>query len=179
MSGAADVYGQALYDLAREEEMSEGIGAQLEEIRGLLRDNGDYLRLLSSPGVPKAQRLELLDEAFRGRAHPYVLNFLKILTEKGLIARFPDCCETYRAAYNADHNILPVTAATAVPLTGEQMARLRVKLSKITGRMIELTNRVDGALLGGVRLDYDGKRVDDSVAGRIERLHSMLKNTAL
>ena len=53
--------------------------------------------------------------------------------------------------------------------------KLRRKLSAITGRQIELENRIDPACLGGVRIDYDGKRVDDTVSGRIERLHNMLR----
>ena len=179
MSAPASVYGQALYDLAREEDVTGGMGVQLEEIRRILDENGDYLRLLSSPALPKAERLALLDEAFGGRVHPYVLNFMKILTEKGLMRTFPDCCAAYRACYNAEHNILPVTASTAAPLTQEQCVRLRAKLSQLTGRTIELENRVDPSLMGGVRLDYDGRRVDDSIAGRIDRLYSMLKNTAL
>jgi len=40
-------------------------------------------------------------------------------------------------------------------------------------------NRIDPECLGGVRLDYDGKRVDGSVANRLETVRNMLKNTVL
>lgn len=179
MNGVSGVYGQALYDLAKDEDLAEGIGAELVEIRKILLGNPDFIRLISSPGIPKAERLGIIDEAFRSSVHPYTLNFMKILTEKGYIQAFPACCDVYRSCYNADHNILPVVATTALPLNELQAAKLRRRLSAITGRQIELENRIDPACMGGVRLDYDGKRVDDTVAGRIERLHSMLKNTAL
>lgn len=178
MTGVAGVYGQALYDLARDEEVAEGIGAEIKEIRKILADNPDFMRLITNPSIPKAERLGVVDEAFRGQVHPYVLNFMKILTEKGYMQAFPACCDVYRASYNADNNILPVVATTAVALDEAQAAKLRRKLSGITGRQIELENRIDPACLGGMRIDYDGKRVDDTVTGRIERLHNMLKDIA-
>lgn len=179
MTGVAGVYGQALYDLARDEGVAEGIGAELKDLRDIFAGNPDFVRLVTSPSIPKAERLGVVDETFRSRVHPYVLNFLKILTEKGYMREFAACCDVYHSGYNMDHNILPVTATTAVPLTEIQAAKLRRKLASITGRQIELLNRIDPACMGGVRIDYDGKRVDDTVAGRIERLHSMLKNTVL
>lgn len=179
MTGVAGVYGQALYNLARDENLADGIGAELVVLKDVFQQNRDFLRLISSPSLPKAERLGILDESFRGRVHPYVLNFMKILTEKGYMHTFTACCDVYHEGYNADHNILPVKVTTALPLNEDQASRLRRRLAGITGKQIELTNAIDPACLGGVRLDYDGKRVDDTVSGRLERLHSMLKNTIL
>ena len=178
MTSVAGVYGQALYDLARDEKVAEGIGAELKEVRKIISDNPDFMRLITSPSIPKAERLGILDETFRGHVHPYTLNFMKILTEKGYMQTFPECCDVYRNSYNADHNILPVVATTALPLNEVQASKLRRKLSSLTGRQIELENRIDPACLGGVRIDYDGKRVDDTVSGRIDRLYTMLKDIA-
>jgi len=108
-----------------------------------------------------------------------VLNFLKILTEKGYPRHFSDCYNAYRVHFNADHGILPVKAVTAVALTEDQSARLQKKLQTITGKTIELTNRVDPDVLGGIRLDYDGKRLDDTISHRLETIRSMLNNTVL
>ena len=72
-----------------------------------------------------------------------------------------------------------MVATTAVPLDEVQAAKLRRKLASLTGRQIELENRIDPACLGGVRIDYDGKRVDDTVRGRLDRVHNLLKNTIL
>ena len=105
--------------------------------------------------------------------------FLKILMEKGYIRRFHDCVQAYRKLYNEDHGILCVTAVTAVPLNEAQKAKLCGKLSGLTGKTIDLTNRVDPACIGGVRLDYDGKRLDDTVSHRLESLSRLLNNTVL
>ena len=48
-----------------------------------------------------------------------------------------------------------------------------------TGKTIDLTNRIDTSVLGGIRLDYSGKRLDDTVSHRLEAVRAMLKNTVL
>lgn len=179
MSQVGSVYGEALYSLCKEEKLADTVLQELTVLQESFRENRDFLRLLSAPNVAVQARCQVLDDCFRGQVQPYVLNFLKILTEKGAVKAFFDCVSEYRRLYNEDHNILPVTAVTAVPLTQEQSARLTQKLSAITGKTAQLINRVDPACLGGVRLDYDGKRVDGSVANRLESIRNLLKNTVL
>lgn len=179
MNQVGSVYGEALYSLCKDENLSDTVLQELTVMQESFEDNPDFLRLLSSPNVPVQERCQILDNCFRGQVQPYVLNFLKILTEKGVVKVFSDCVSQYRKLYNEDHNILPVTAVTAVPLTQEQSARLAEKLSELTGKTAQLVNRVDPACLGGVRLDYDGKRVDGTVQSRLNAIRSLLKNTVL
>lgn len=179
MTQTGIVYGEALYDLAASEDLGEVI---LDEITAL--DEGfarepAFLRLLAAPNLSKEERCGILDNSFRGKVHPYVLNFLKILTEKGYSRHFSDCCKAYRERYYQDHDILPVEAVTAVALSQSQNEKLTRKLSALTGKTILLHNRVDECVLGGVRLDYDGKRLDDTLCHRLDAIRGMLSNTVL
>lgn len=179
MTEVASVYGEALYSLAKEEDLTQVILSQLKTLEVCFTQEPGYLRLLGAHNLSKAERCQILDECFRGKVEPYVLNFLKILTEKGYIRHFSGCVESFREHYNQDNGILPVTAVTAVALTTDQQARLTDKLHRITGKHIELINRIDPNCLGGVRLDYDGKRVDDTVSHRLDAVRTMLKSTVL
>lgn len=179
MSGRINAYAQALYSLGQEEGTQAVILEELETLQAVFSQEPDYLRLLSAANISKEERCRLLDEAFRGKVQPYVLNFLKLLTEKGHIRKFTDCCRYYREQYDADNGILPVDVVTAVALTENQRQALIDKLSGITGKTIRLNNRVDPDCLGGVRLDYDGKRVDGTVRNRLATIRNMLENTVL
>ncbi len=172
-------YGEALYSLAREEQLDEKILSQLTVLNTAFAQDPDFLKLLSSPNLSKQERCQIIDDSFREKVEPYVLNFLKILTEKSYSKHFSDCCKAFRAAYNRDHGILPVTAVTAVPLSDAQSARLAQKLGTITGKTIDLSNRVDPGCLGGVRLSYDGKQLDDTVAHRLDAIGGLLRSTVL
>ena len=179
MSQIGNVYGQALYGLAKDEGLSDVVLQQIKVLEQSFREEPQFLRLLSAPNIAVPERCRIIDECFRGKVHQYILNFLKILTEKGAIKSFPACVGVYEDQYNTDHQILPVTVVSAVALSSEQMKRLSEKLSKITGKHASVINRIDPQCLGGVRLDYDGKRIDGSVAQRLAAVRTMLKNTVL
>ena len=179
MTDAANVYGQALYELARDEGLAPQILEQLQVLADSFRQEPSFVQLLAAPSVPKQERCQVLDSTLRGRVHPYVLNSLKILTEKGYIRQFDRCCSVYKRQYNQDNGIMEVTAVTAVPLSDELRRKLETKLSAITGKTIDLTCRVDPGTLGGVRLDWDGKQLDGTVRRRLDDIRDILRNTVL
>ena len=179
MTEVGNVYGQSLYELAKDEGLSREIGEQLAVLQKSFGEEPDFIRLLSNPSLSKPERCRILDTSFRGSVHPYILNFMKILTERGYIRHFSDCCDAFSDLYNRDNGILKVTAVTAVALTPAQEEKLTEKLSQITGKTIALHNRIDPAVLGGVRLDYDGQRLDDTVSHRLDAIRELLNKTVL
>jgi len=170
-------YAQALYSLAKEEALTEQILEQLRVLNEAFAQEPDYLRLLSAHNITKQERCQVLDRCFAGKVHPYVLNFMKLLTEKGYARHFDDCCKAFVAQYNEDNGILSIRAVSAVALTQAQTEKLTGKLESITGKKVQLLSRVDPSCLGGIRLDYDGKRLDGTVQHRLDQIGAMLKNT--
>jgi F-type H+-transporting ATPase subunit delta len=172
-------YASALYGLAKDEGLDKRILGEMNLLGEVIGQNREYLKILSAPNLSQEERCSVADEALRGKVHPYVLNFLKILIEKGYARSFPDCCACYESLYNEDHGILRVKATTAVRLSETQLQQLQKKLESSTGKQIALVNTVDRGILGGVRLDFDGKRMDDTVRHRLDALRDMLENTTL
>ena len=179
MTEIARMYGGSLYDLAAEEGLETRILDELDEAAKLIRDDPEYLRLLSTPSIPKKERCALLDEAFRGQVHLYVLNFLKILCENGTLRELPGCARAYRIRYNAAHGILEATATTAVAMTEQQAKSLHEKLEKLTGKTIDLKTKVDPAVLGGIRLDIEGTELDGTVQNRLAALRRDIASVTL
>ena len=179
MTQVGSVYGEALYTLALEEQISEELLGELTVLSQCFQENSEFIRLLSSPNFSKQERCQILDDSFRGKIHAYVLNFLKILTEKGYMKYFQDCFKTFEDLYNRDNGILPVTAISAIALSDEQAKKLADKLSRATAKQVKLRNLVGPSVLGGVRLDYDGKRLDDTVSHRMDAITKALKGTVL
>ncbi len=172
-------YGGALYALARDEGLAGQLHKELSVLMESFAAEPAFCALLSSATLTKAERCQVLEDSFRDRVHPYVLNFMKLLTEKGYIRHFSDCVRAYTDSYYADEGILCVSAVTAVPLTQEQQQRLTAKLQQITGKRILLSCRIDAAVLGGIRLDYQGKRLDDTLAHRLDAIRELLTKTVL
>ena len=179
MNRIGTVYGQGLYALAKEEGLDGTILEQLQILEDCFNAQPDFVKLLASYNLSKQERTGILEESFRGKVHVYVLNFLKLLTEKGNIAHFADCCEVYRDLYNGDRGILQVQAVSAIELTENQKQQLTDKLSAITGKTIDLVCKVDKSVLGGIRLNYSGMQVDGTVQSRLQAIEKRLKNTVI
>ena len=179
MTKTARTYGEALYELAKDEGLDQEILAQLEMAAELFEENPQYPRLLSLPSLSKQERCAVLDESLRACVHPYLLNFLKILVEHGTIRQLPGCAEAYRLRYNDDHGILEVTAVTAVPLDDGLREKLLGRLEQKTGKHVRLHTKVDPAVLGGVRLETKGLSLDGTVRSRLDDIQSLLRSAVL
>ena len=111
-------YGGSLYELAAEENLTDrAVGGSCDAALDCIEARSlPYLRLLSTPGVPEERSAaRLLDKAFAG-AHPYLVNFLKLLCEEDLLGRAAGLCAR-----------VPVTATmlTTISLRSRQYRPLR------------------------------------------------------
>lgn len=179
MTQVEQAYAQGLYALAQEENITEELMQQLTVLEETVGKDREYLDLLSTPALSKDERCQVLDQAFRDQVHIYVLNFMKILTEKGYIRHFSGCCRAFRQQYNQDRGILPVRAVSAVMLSDTQKERLQQTLEQRTGKTVQLQCSVDPTVLGGVRLDYDGMRIDGTVQTRLDALGRLIQDAVL
>ena len=170
MTKTAKIYGDSLYDLAAEEKLTEEILPQMEQVAVLFKENPDYLTLLSEPSIPKTERVGLLDKAFEGQLSLYLLNFLKLLCESGMLREYRDSCRQFKARYNEDHNIAEAVVTTAVALTEAQAQALKERLEKISGKTVLLTQKTDSTVLGGIRVELEGKQLDGTVQERLSSL---------
>lgn len=181
MTKTGKIYGDSLYELARETEIKGRAGycrelmEQLQAVVQLFLDNPDYCRLLQEPSIPRRERLGLIDRAFGGQAEEYLVNFLKLLCEEELLTELAGCCEAYRQRFQKDNNIAQAHVVSAVPLSREQKTALKEKLQKVWKKEIILITEVDPDLMGGMKVEIEGRQLDGSVRGRLEKLHKQIR----
>ena len=89
-----------------------------------------------------------MDEAFRGQVHLYVLNFMKLLCEKGALRELPGCARAYRLRYNEAHGIVPQTIVKSV--------RDLIEISKSTAEV----RRKDGVKMTQVEREREIARLE-------------------
>ena len=165
-------YAAGLFALAEESGAEEEILAGCRALAPLF--GREYARLLINPDLPKEKRVALVGEALDGRAHPYLANFAKLMTERGLATEIAACFAEYERLWCEANSVVRVRCESAVPLTDDQRERLAARLESRTGRRVLMEYAVVPDLIGGMRLFYDNRQIDDTVKNRLREIAERL-----
>lgn len=169
-------YGAGLFELAAEENCADELLTEEREIKKTALP-----RIPPFPHRPiclKGREKKRVRQAFSG-VHPYLLNFMLLMTERGLATEIPGSFGEYEKLYYDRYKIVRATATSAFPLTDEQKKRLEEKLAKNTGHRVEVQYVVDKTLIGGMRLDYGNHLVEGSVKAKLGEIKEKLAQTVL
>ena len=177
MTEIAKAYGRTLYDLAVECESVEQMLDEITVLRQAFEENPQFLTLMGTPNLTKEERIAIVDETFGGKVHIYLLNFLKVLVENGASHEFIDAAKQFRNEYNWENGIETVTVVSAVALDAAQESELVEKLKKLTGKKIQLEKTVDPSVMGGIRLQMEGRQMDGTVKNKLDAIRSRLLHT--
>ena len=99
---------------------------------------------------------------------------MKLLVEKEHFDAFLLCAEWFHQRFNDDRGIVEAFVTSAVALNEDELSALRVRLAHISGRQVKLITAVDPSLIGGVRVEMDGRRYDNTIQDRLGRLKRSL-----
>lgn len=174
MTEFAREYGEGLYELAFEEQRTALIYDQLTVLRKAFNDQPEYIKLLSNRALGLNERIAIIDEAFRGRVDEYLLNFLKLLCSRDAMYEFGRCVQVYTEHYNTDNRVSVATVTTAKALGQSQKEALVKQLMQMTGNAVHLIEKTDETLMGGVVLEMNGRRWDNSIRQRLETIRQQI-----
>lgn len=172
----ANVYGNALYELASEAQEEDKTKDEFAEVANLFKSKSAFVNLLSNPRISKNERLRIVDDIFKTDEKSHLISLIKILTVERKVGLLSEIYDEYENRYNKEMNILPIKVISAVELEAEQKQKLTEKMTKLTGKKIILTNKVDKSTIGGIRIEYDGRLIDASIQYRFKNLEHILKN---
>lgn len=171
----ATEYGKALFLLSEERGTTEAVLSDVRIAKTVLLENPKYSKLADTPALSKDEKVALIAEAFAS-LDPDLVSLLKILCEKHSVCDFGKVADMYFALYDESRGIERVEAITAVAMSKSQLGAMKAKLEMITGKKIIITNKIDKAILGGVKLRYAGIQLDGSLKKRLDTLEASLKN---
>lgn len=170
-------YGEALYEAAMES--GEDKAAELmEEIRcvnELLAQNPQFDELMNHPGIPKQDKLRVVEEVFQGRVSDELAGFLKIVVSKERYKDLPDIFAYFTDRVKALQKIGVAYVTTAVKLGEGQKKALEAKLLQTSGyKKVELHYDVDSTIIGGMIIRINDRVVDSSIRTKLNDLTKQL-----
>jgi F-type H+-transporting ATPase subunit delta len=170
---AARRYAEAAFEVALASDTLDQWKADLATAAEMLgRPNVEPT--VDSPAVPLAQRLAIVQQLLGSRISRQALQLVSLLVERGKVSALPRVSEQFNRQLNAHRGVVEATVTSAVPLTPDETAAIRSRVEAMAGSAVELTTRVDPALLGGLTVQIRDRLLDASIRGRLERLRDQL-----
>ena len=176
MTTTSKEYAEALFELAVQDKQTEETLDGLVTVQSAMMQNPDYRALLASPAIGKEKRVQALEEAFGGKIPRMLLAVLRMMVSRGHIAALDGVVREYEALCRHFHGESAAEVTSAVPLKEAEMVELRSKLEKKLGRSVILHCTVDPGLIGGIRVEVDGRVIDGSIRNKLEEIKEVMNS---
>ena len=179
VSGLAERYAAALFDLADERRMLDEVATNLQELRAMLQASGDFSRLIRSPVLSRDQQAKAVGiVAERAGLSPLIRDFLAVVARNRRLFAVPAMIEAFLAKLAARRGEVTAEVFTAQPLSEAQRAALNEQLRRSIGSRVSVDVRVDPGLIGGLIIKIGSRMVDGSIKSKLQRLQLAMKSIA-
>ncbi len=174
MTQTSREYAEALFELALGEDNVAEVAAGLETVEQEMTENPGYLSMLASPAISRENRTKALEEAFGDRIPRTVTALLKMMVSRGHAREIGEMTEIWRELLRDHRGESTARVVSAVPLTEKQQQALQQKLEKKFSRKMVLVCHVDPALLGGIRVETEGRVLDGTLQSRLQQIKEVM-----
>ena len=167
-------YASALYQLAAEQ---EAVGPTEDELRAVVDETTgtrEISRYLAHPLVSRERKTEFVSRVFPDLSER-MCNLFGLLIRNRRESYLDLIYTEFLAARAEAEGLVPVCVTTARPLSDEQRDRLTSNLEEALKQRVQLEELIDEGLLGGARIETDGRVIDGSLRARLDRLRARLE----
>lgn len=168
-------YGEALFALAQEKNLSRGMMEEIRQLRAVLEQNPEFDRLMKHPGISKQEKISAVENVFHGRVSDELAGFLRLVVEKERYGELQAVFDYFTDRVREEERIGVAYVATAVELTESQRESVRKRLLETTSyRTMEMHYSVDASLIGGMVIRINDRVVDSSIKTKLNALTRQL-----
>ncbi|MEZ3507602.1 MAG: ATP synthase F1 subunit delta [Lachnospiraceae bacterium] len=173
-------YGDALFELAVEEDKVDALLEEIEQLQKVLSENAEFGRLMNHPKVIKEEKIQVAKNVFEGRMSDELLGFLIIIISKDRYRDIDAILDYFIAEVKQYKGIGIATVTTAVPLRDEQCREVERRLLDTTSyKTMEMNYMLDKSLIGGMVIRIGDRVVDSSIKTKLNELQKELLKVQL
>lgn len=172
----ARVYAKALIDLANEQGELEEVRADMEKVAQLIKSSREFEVMLSSPVIKAHKKAAVLREVFSNQVSETSMHFLELVAKHGREGSLAAIAQGFKNMYLAQKGYASAVVTTAYALSDAELADLNQKIASATGKQIEIENKVNPDIIGGIILRVGDRQYNSSIASELERLRRDFKH---
>jgi F-type H+-transporting ATPase subunit delta len=171
----ATIYARALVDAAEAAGQTEPVMAELDSFVTDVLDGAPKLEaVFGSALVSAEEKNALLDKAFRGKASPQFLNFLKVVARHGRLDLLRPIHQAAHVLYDRMRSVVRVQVASATDMGEELKLQLTDSVRRMLGGVPILETVVRPELVGGMMMRVGDTVYDGSIATRLEKIRQQM-----
>ncbi|GHU63965.1 ATP synthase subunit delta [Clostridia bacterium] len=163
-------YGQGMFDAARDLGDRDEVFAELKSVCAVFKENPKLRKFFMLPTVSVANKRAVCRSVFGGQVSQLVVHFLLVLIDKRRIGMLDGIVRHYEKLLDDQAGFAKGILYSVVPIEGDTLKEFEEKTGQALDKKVRLKNRIDKALIGGVRIYADGKLIDASVKTRLENM---------
>jgi F-type H+-transporting ATPase subunit delta len=177
----ANRYAEGLLTQADRLNTVEEFESQLLALKEAFEKDSDFRALLIHPRIPRARKKAVIHRIFGGRAHATFVRFLELVVDKHRAAFIPEIADAFDRLADRSRGVVRVEVRSFLPLSPAHRQTLHDRISGMLGRKVDLQEKADPKLKGGLQVRIGDTIIDGSAAGRLRRLREemVLRNPAL
>ena len=166
-------YATAIFGLAAEAGAIERVRTDLHGFVDALRQDDEVRRFFVAPIVDRDEKADVIAQSFSGLSD-FALHAILLLIHKRREGLIEEIVRQYDRLEREARGAQTLRVTTARKLAPAELDALVAKLSTAYHTPFDVTQTVDPELIGGVRITMNDKRIDGTVAGRLDDLARML-----
>ena len=176
VTGLAERYAAALFELADEGKALDQTAADLEALRALLAESAELRRLVRSPVLTRAEQgAAIAAVAERVGVQTLTRNFLGLLAKNRRLFALPQMIDGFLRTLRTRRGEVTAEVVTAQALEPQQREAIAEQLRRSVGRKVAVEIKVDPSLLGGLVVKVGSRMVDASLKSKLKRLELAMK----
>ena len=170
-------YGEALFELAVEEEKTEVMLQEITGIKEIFMNHPDYLKFLTHPRISAEDKVKSIKEVFDQKVDLQILGFLEIIISKSRTDSLMEILDYFLDRIKAFKGIGVCYVTTPTPLSENKKEAICKKLLDTTSfKEMEMHYEIDPKLLGGMQIRIGDRVVDSSIQTKLNQLQKDLMN---
>ena len=176
----SNTYGEALFELALEENKIDTIGEEVEVVQAAIRDNVDLIKLLTHPRLSDDEKVSVIKNIFEGNVSEELLNFMLLLSAKNRFGEIDKIFTYFLDKVRENKNIGVAQVTSAKALTEAQKEQIAKRLLEVTSYdKIDTRYEEDASLIGGIVIRIGDRVVDGSIRSQLDRTKKSLSSIQL
>jgi len=177
VSGVAERYAGALFEVALEAGAIDAVGADLNRFQSLIDESVDLARLVKSPVFSSEEQTRAVTAILeRAGITGIAANVIRVAASNRRLFVFSDVVKGYRALVAAHRGEITAEVISAEALSDAQSAALKASLMGVAGgKDVALSTSVDPSLIGGLVVKIGSRMIDTSLKTKLSTLKVALK----